>query len=145
MSIILETFGFNPVQTQVWQIPGSAIQIVSLCVSGWVSSHWPNKRCIVMIAANLVCVAMGGLLVGLDPGPKGDGNKWGRLVALWLCNFMSVGFSMSLTMVSSNVAGYTKKQLTGAFIFVGYCVGNIVSPQTFRASEAPFYHSAYVA
>ena len=52
---------------------------------------------------------------------------------------------MSLTMVSSNVAGYTKKQLTGAILFTGYCVGNIIGPQTFRASEAPYYHSAYIA
>lgn len=52
---------------------------------------------------------------------------------------------MSLTMVSSNVAGYTKKQLTGAILFTGYCVGNIIGPQTFKASEAPHYHSAYIA
>lgn len=38
-------------------------------------------------------------------------------------------------MVSSNVAGYTKKQLTGAVLFTGYCVGNIIGPQTFRDSE----------
>lgn len=43
---------------------------------------------------------------------------------------------MSLTMVSSNVAGYTKKQLTGALLFTGYCVGNIIGPQTFIDSEA---------
>lgn len=43
---------------------------------------------------------------------------------------------MSLTMVSSNVAGYTKKQLTGAVLFTGYCVGNIIGPQTFISSEA---------
>lgn len=30
---------------------------------------------------------------------------------------------MSLTMISSNVAGYTKKQLTGAILFTGYCIG----------------------
>jgi len=48
-------------------------------------------------------------------------------------------------MVSSNVAGYTKKQLTGAFVFVGYCVGNIIGPQTFIEKEAPLYTSAYIA
>jgi hypothetical protein len=51
------------------------------------------------------------MLVGLPAS-----NKWGRLVGLWLCYFQGLGFSMSLTMVSSNVAGYTKKQ----------CVGNII-------------------
>lgn len=81
-------------------------------------------RCAVMLAGNLICVAAGAALVGLPSGPDGTENKWGRLVALWLCSFQSVGFSMSLTMVSSNVAGYTKKQLTGAILFIGYCVGN---------------------
>jgi hypothetical protein len=52
---------------------------------------------------------------------------------------------MSLTIVSSNVAGYTKKQVTGAVLFMGYCVGNIVGPQTFRDGEKPGYRSAYVA
>jgi hypothetical protein len=62
--------------------------------------------------------------------------QWGRLVALWLCFFQGLGFSMSLTMVSSNIAGSTKKQLTAAILFIGYCVGNIIGPQTFLASQA---------
>lgn len=43
---------------------------------------------------------------------------------------------MSLTMVSSNIAGSSKKQLTAAILFTGYCVGNIIGPQTFIDSEA---------
>lgn len=93
-----------------------------------------------MTVANTICIIGAGLLVGLPTS-----NKWGRLVALWLCFFQGLGFSMSLTMVSSNVAGYTKKQLTGAVLFTGYCVGNIIGPQTFKTSEAPRYHSAYIA
>jgi hypothetical protein len=81
--------------------------------------------------ANVICIIGAGLLVGLP-----DSNKWGRLVALWLCYFQGLGFSISLTMVSSNIAGYTKKQLTGAVLFTGYCVGNIIGPQTFITSEA---------
>ncbi|GAW22789.1 hypothetical protein ANO14919_123320 [Xylariales sp. No.14919] len=126
-SIILETFGFDVLQTQYMQIPGNVIQVVSLLASGYISSRFPNTRCIVMLAGNLVCVAAGGALVGLPVGPDGTENAWGRLVALWLCSFQSVGFSMSLTMVSSNVAGFTKKQLTGAILFVGYCVGNDIA------------------
>jgi hypothetical protein len=106
-SIILETFGFTVLETQYMQIPGSVIQVISLLIGGWVSSHWPNMRCIAMLTGNLICVVAGGILVGLDPGPDGTDNRWGRLVALWLCSCQSVGFSLSLTMVSSNVAGYT--------------------------------------
>ncbi|KAH8678476.1 major facilitator superfamily domain-containing protein [Xylariales sp. PMI_506] len=144
-SIVLQSFGFNSLQTQVWQIPGSAVQVMSLYLSGYICSRWPNVRFIVITIANLICIVSAGLLVGISPGPSGTDHKWSRLVALWLGDFISVGFSLSLTMVSSNIAGYTKKQLTGAFVFVGYCIGNIISPQTFIAKQAPYYHSAYVA
>ncbi|KAI1465077.1 MFS general substrate transporter [Daldinia caldariorum] len=144
-SIILETFGFDVLQTQYLQIPGNLIQFCSLLLSGWISSRFPNMRCAVMLVGNLICVACAAALVRLPAGPDGTDNRWGRLVTLWLCSFQSVGFSLSLTMVSSNVAGYTKKQLTGAFLFVGYCVGNIIGPQTFIETEAPFYTSAYIA
>ncbi|CAG8957693.1 hypothetical protein HYFRA_00000028 [Hymenoscyphus fraxineus] len=140
-SIIVGSFGFDTLGTQYLQIPGGAVQFLALIAGGWVCTKWPNNtRCLTMIFANSVCILGAGLLVGLPLD-----NKWGRLVALWLCYFQGLGFSMSLTMVSSNVAGYTKKQLTGAVLFTGYCVGNIIGPQTFLEKEAPNYPSAYIA
>ena len=138
-SIIIGTFGFQTLGTQYLQIPGGAVQFLALLAGGYICTRWPhNTRCAVMVFANSVCIIGAGLLVGLPAK-----NKWGRLVAVWLCYFQGLGFSMSLTMVSSNVAGYTKKQLTGAVLFTGYCVGNIIGPQTFLAKEArefsPFF------
>jgi hypothetical protein len=49
---------------------------------------------------------------------------------------------MSLTVISSNVAGYTKKQLTAAVVFVGFCIGNAVGPQTFISSQARTFLSS---
>ncbi|KAI8934304.1 hypothetical protein NX059_009043 [Plenodomus lindquistii] len=139
-SIIIKSFGVDTLGTQYLQIPGGAVQFVSLLAGGFICTHYPNSRCIVMSVANAICIVGAGLLVGLP-----SDNKWGRLVALWMCYFQGLGFSMSLTIVSSNVAGYTKKQLTGAVLFAGYCVGNIIGPQTFKDSEKPGYRSAYVA
>lgn len=139
-SLVIQGFGFDTLGSQYLQIPGGATHLISTLTGGFICSRFRNVRCITMIVANTICIIGAGLLVGL-PNDK----KWGRLVALWLCNLQSLGFSMSLTIVSSNVAGYTKKQLTGAALFTAYCVGNIIGPQTFRNSEAPKYHSAYVA
>ncbi|KAF2205035.1 MFS general substrate transporter [Delitschia confertaspora ATCC 74209] len=140
-SIIVGSFGFDTLGTQYLQIPGGAVQFLSLLAGGFICTHWPrNSRCITMIVANTICIIGAALLVGLPAS-----NKWGRLVALWLCYFQGLGFSMSLTIVSSNIAGYTKKQLTGAALFTGYCVGNIIGPQTFKDSEKPGYKSAYIA
>jgi MFS family permease len=139
-SLIIKSFGVDTLGTQYLQIPGGAVQFVSLLAGGFICTRYPNTRCIIMTVANLICIIGAGLLVGLP-----SGNKWGRLVALWMCYFQGLGFSMSLTIVSSNVAGYTKKQLTGAVLFTGYCVGNIIGPQTFKDSEKPGYRSAYIA
>lgn len=139
-SLIIQGFGFDTLGTQYMQIPGGAVQFLSLLIGGFICTKFPNTRCIAMTVANLICIIGAGLLVGLP-----NSNKWGRLVALWLCYFQGLGFSMSLTMVSSNVAGYTKKQLTGAVLFSGYCIGNIIGPQTFKDSEKPGYKSAYIA
>lgn len=92
-----------------------------------------------MAVGNALALTGAAMLVGLP-----SSSKWGKLVGLWLCYFQSVGFSLSFTVISSNMAGYTKKSVTASAYFTIYCVGNIVSPQAFRTSEAPGYHSAYI-
>jgi ACS family allantoate permease-like MFS transporter len=44
--------------------------------------------------------------------------------------------------VSSNTAGYTKKTTTNAVTLIGYCVGFLIGPQTFIASDGPYYYHA---
>ncbi|KAF1973297.1 MFS general substrate transporter [Bimuria novae-zelandiae CBS 107.79] len=139
-SIIIKSFDVDTLGTQYLQIPGGAVQFLSLISGGFICTRFPNSRCLTMTVANTICIIGAAMLVGLPAH-----NKWGRLVGLWLCYFQGLGFSMSLTIVSSNVAGYTKKQLTGAALFTGYCVGNIIGPQTFKDSEKPGYRSAYIA
>ena len=138
--MIIKSFGVDTLGTQYLQIPGGAVQFVSILAGSYICKHWPNTRCLIMTVANVICIIGAALLVTLP-----SNNKWGRLVALWMCYFQGLGFSMSLTIVSSNIAGYTKKQLTGAALFTGYCVGNIIGPQTFKDSEKPGYKSAYIA
>lgn len=138
--MIIKSFGVDTLGTQYLQIPGGAVQFVSLLAGSYICTHWPNARCLTMTVANAICIIGAALLVALP-----SHNKWGRLVGLWMCYFQGLGFSMSLTIVSSNIAGYTKKQLTGAALFTGYCVGNIIGPQTFKDSEKPGYKSAYIA
>ncbi|KAF1963389.1 MFS general substrate transporter [Byssothecium circinans] len=139
-SMIIKSFDFDTLGSQYLQIPGGAVQFLSLLAGGFICTKYPNSRCLTMTVANTICIIGAALLVALPAA-----NKWGRLVGLWLCYFQGLGFSMSLTIVSSNVAGYTKKQLTGAALFTGYCVGNIIGPQTFKSSEKPGYKSAYIA
>src|SRR5271155_3875204 len=40
---------------------------------------------------------------------------------------------------ASNLAGHSKKVLANSMTLIAFCVGNILGPQTFRASQAPGY------
>lgn len=49
-----------------------------------------------------------------------------------------------ITFLSSGVAGTTKKFAFSCVYQLGYAVGNIIGPQTYRAKDAPnYYVSSY--
>lgn len=75
-----------------------------------------------MTIGNLVCVLGTALMSFLPFTPA---NNWPRLVGFWLVNVQSVGFTIGLVMVSTNIGSYSKRIVTSSCIFVGYCVGNI--------------------
>ncbi|KFY72202.1 hypothetical protein V498_10106, partial [Pseudogymnoascus sp. VKM F-4517 (FW-2822)] len=54
----------------------------------------------------------------------------------------SVGFTISLVTVSSNMAGFTHRSMASAMIFTAYCWGNFTGPFVVKASEAPTYPTA---
>ena len=66
-------------------------------------------------------------------------NTGSKLAGMYLMIAFVAGFPISLSMISSNVAGFTKKAVASAMMFVAYCAGNIAGPFLFFASEAPVY------
>ncbi|KAG7824865.1 hypothetical protein KL920_005447, partial [Ogataea angusta] len=46
------------------------------------------------------------------------------------------------SVVSSNVAGHTKKITANTLFLIGFSTGNIIGPQAFLGSEAPVYITA---
>ncbi|QEL59910.1 hypothetical protein CJJ09_001997 [Candidozyma auris] len=50
-----------------------------------------------------------------------------------------------LSSCASNVAGHTKKVTVNAIFLIGYCVGNLIGPQTFMDKQAPEYNGAKIA
>ncbi|KAL4865323.1 hypothetical protein BDV12DRAFT_200266 [Aspergillus spectabilis] len=51
----------------------------------------------------------------------------------------ATGLPLSMSMVSSNIAGNAKKTTVSAMLFVSYCISNIISPQVFLTAEEPKY------
>lgn len=50
-----------------------------------------------------------------------------------------------LGLLSTNIAGSTKRSVASGWVFVCYCVGQIAGPQFFKSTEAPAYHNGIVA
>lgn len=68
----------------------------------------------------------------------------GKLAGYYLWNPSPLFYICIQSQVSSSVAGHTKKITVNAIFLIGYCVGNLVGPQTFIDSQAPTYSGAKV-
>lgn len=132
--IITQGFGFSNFEALLLQMPIGGVQIVFLLIMSPIATFVPHARILCMVFNTLVSMVGMLLLWQLDPS-----NVAGRVVGLALSVAYVVNIPLSLSLITSNVAGFTKKSVTSATLFVGYCVGNIVGPQLFQANEAPAY------
>ncbi|KAL5041768.1 hypothetical protein BDW71DRAFT_217417 [Aspergillus fruticulosus] len=133
-SIIINSFGFSQLKSLLMQMPLGGAQVVFLVLSAAVATWIPRARILMMIF-NVLISMVGMLLVWqLDPD-----NQIGRMVGLALGAIFAVNIPLSLSVISTNVAGFTKRSVTSALLFVAYCVGNIIGPQLFLTAEEPAY------
>ncbi|KAL7006002.1 hypothetical protein EMMF5_004340 [Cystobasidiomycetes sp. EMM_F5] len=138
-TIIIKDLGFSTEKTTQLKSVGDATQIIALFIAGAITLNVPNSRLAVSTFANVLCTICGGLVAFL---PRE--NKWGRLVAFWLVNSQSVGFTVSLVSVSSNMGGYSHRAIASALIFTAYCWGNYAGPFVVQPSQAPEYRGAAI-
>ncbi|BAE58547.1 unnamed protein product [Aspergillus oryzae RIB40] len=72
-------------------------------------------------------------------------RKMSRLGAVYSLLTCTVSYIMCMSLISSNIAGFTKKMTVSVMVFVGYCVGQIITPQFFLSHEAPTYPTGFRA
>lgn len=87
-----------------------------------------------MILNTLISVVGMLLIWKLDPA-----DQVGRMLGLALGVVYAINLPISLSIVTSNIAGFSKKSVVSALLFIAYCVGNMIGPQFFLASEEPSY------
>ncbi|KAI4869612.1 MFS general substrate transporter [Hypoxylon rubiginosum] len=139
-SLIIQGFGFNPLQTTLLNLPLSTVQIVAQLGSGFLTTRISSSRLHIASVAMLPPIVGTVLINQLQVT-----NRWGRLVGVWLLGSYPVGFMIILGLLSTNIAGSTKRSVASGWVFVCYCVGQIAGPQFFKSKEAPAYHNGIVA
>ncbi|KAF6832200.1 allantoate permease [Colletotrichum plurivorum] len=139
-SLIIQGFGFDRLQTTLMNLPLSTVQVVAQLGAGFLTSKITSSRLHIGTAAMIPPIVGTCLINQLDLD-----NKWGRLAGVWLLGSYPVGFMVVLGLLSTNIAGSTKRSVASGWVFVCYCVGQIAGPQFFKSTEAPAYHNGIVA
>lgn len=133
-TLIIKGFGYDEGQTILMGMPASAFQLFTVILAAFITSNLRSSRLYAMAVTYVMAIG-GCLMIMLVPKEK----KLVRLGGFWIITAVAPVFPLMLSLFASNTAGFTKKSTTSAFIFIGYCVGNLAGPQFFISTEAPHY------
>ncbi|WKT43884.1 Major facilitator superfamily [Fusarium oxysporum f. sp. vasinfectum] len=128
-SPLISSFGYAPEQALLYGAPGGAVQIVTVVLSGYLGDRYHNR--LLVSSTGLLVAIVGMSLIAFLP----DHLKVGRLAGFYLNQTAICPFVAILSLISTNIAGYTKKTTVAAMYLIAYCVGNIIGPQTFRGTS----------
>lgn len=100
--------------------PAGAVEIVALLLNGYIGDKTGQR--ILTSLGGLGLATFGVILIVALPLE----NNVGRLVGYYFTQAFPTSFVALLSLIASNVAGYTKKTTVAALYLIGYCVGNII-------------------
>lgn len=130
----MQSFGYTPNQSLLYGTPSGAVEVVSLVLCGYLGDRYGHR--ILISTAGIVCAILGMFLIVCLP----TSNPGGRLAGYYLTGTAPTGFVALLSLISTNVAGYTKKTTVAAIYLICYCVR--LSPtlpnSKFLFSPSPF-------
>ncbi|QLG72302.1 hypothetical protein HG535_0C06570 [Zygotorulaspora mrakii] len=134
--LIAGTMGYGELMTLLMGLPAGACEFVGLILFGVISPFVKNRM--VLASISTIIALIGSCLMSFAGPPKA------QLAGYYLMMVSPGAMIVMFSIVSSNVAGYTKKTTVGAIYLIGYCVGNLIGPQTFKEEDAPGYRPAKI-
>ncbi|WBW73458.1 transmembrane transporter [Schizosaccharomyces osmophilus] len=132
--LIIQGMGYSGINAVLLTLPSGAVTVGSMIFAG-VFAHVFKKGRIFLCMFVSSFTIVGALMIWKIP----DSNPWARVVGVWLFSPIASGNALALSLLSSNIAGYSKKVTANATMFLFYSVGNIVSPQLFKPNQVPEY------
>ena len=134
-TLIIQGFGFSTLVTTLMQVPYGAIICLSILFFVILNDRLGrNWRCVMIICSLMpnLAGAFGLRFVSTD-------QHVARLICYYLTGPYNAGFVLILSLSTANIAGHTKKVVTNAVLFLGYCTGNIAGPFFYKSEQAPTY------
>lgn len=138
-NIIVSSFGFSTWASQLLLMVVGAVTAITMITSAYLDRYF--KQTIIIMILSLIPSILGtSILVGI---PFSSSKRIGMLIAYFIFYSFFAVSSLSLSLVSRNVAGQTKKSIIIACNFVFWAAGNAIGPQIFRDKDAPRYYLAF--
>lgn len=138
-ALLIKGYGFDSKTTLLISMPSGATQIVTNIFFAYFAQRIGNRMLAASLAVLLSVISIA-IMIGLaSQGPTAF--RIGQLVVYYVIVGNSpTPFILILSVVTTNVAGYTKKTTVNALVLIAYCVGFLIGPQTFR--DPPYYSKA---
>ncbi|KAI8262645.1 putative transporter [Colletotrichum sp. SAR11_239] len=157
-TLIIKGFSFSTLITAVLQIPYGVLIFIAILVCVFINDRLPpNNRCFMLVlfllpnvvgafglrfvpddqqVGRLICYYVSSYHSSMSSGVS-RGKK--LIVIFQLTGSINASFVLLLSLQTANIAGHTKKVVTSACLFLGYCVGNIAGPFFYKSDQAPKY------
>lgn len=136
-SALIKGFGFSGIYATLLQLPTGAFEAILVPICGLIATYIPNSRCIILVFSCLI--PFGGLL-GIRF--TSEDHRWTLVGCTWLQYIIGAPVIVCWNLLTTNVAGHTKRATANGLWFTMYAAGNIAGANIFFSREAPRYFSA---
>jgi hypothetical protein len=124
-NIIIQSFGFTLLQTQLLNIAQGAITIIVMVGSATLATKL-KQTALVMHIWTIPPIIGTAIIYSFPPTSS---NRIGLLIAFYCTQFYLAEGNLIYSLISRNTAGQTKKTVTLAMSFIAWAGGNAAAPQ----------------
>ncbi|KAL4939996.1 major facilitator superfamily domain-containing protein [Aspergillus oleicola] len=128
--LIVESFGYTREQTSLLMSGAGAVGFLSLIIGGTISVFYRNTRIYVAMFTCLPVIA-GAAMVWK--------SKWDHqlipLFGVYMMCFFATPMAMTMSLVTANTAGHTKKAAVAGMQWAAYCIGSGTASRLVLAQE----------
>ncbi|KAI8139580.1 major facilitator superfamily domain-containing protein [Fennellomyces sp. T-0311] len=139
-NLIITGFGFSVLETQLLAMVLGAYIMFCLLSSSYITKRW-GQTVIVMMA--YVVPSVIGTIVLLSVENTSTATQAGLLLCYYLVLSFWATSTLSISLLSRNVGGQTKKSVAVALNFIFWAAGNAIGPQVFQQREKPRYFTGF--
>ncbi|KAI1423128.1 major facilitator superfamily domain-containing protein [Xylaria sp. FL1777] len=134
-TLVIQGLGFDKLHTALLGIPQGVLVTIWIGL-GAVCNHYLPKNSRTFVCALFMLPTIAGAL-GFLLAP--NDAYVGRLICFYLTGSYQASYVICLSILTANTAGQSKKMIVNGMIWLGACLGNIVSPFFYKSEQAPSY------